>query len=54
MMGVIAVLLLLWAALSITGALIDGLFWLAIIGALLFLGTAFYATIKRSKRHDIH
>ncbi len=54
MMVVIAVLLLLWAALSILGALIDGLFWLAIVGALLFLGTAFNATIKRSTRHDIN
>ncbi|MGQ0719908.1 MAG: hypothetical protein ACT4NP_21815 [Pseudonocardiales bacterium] len=54
MMGVIAVLLLLWAALSILGALIEGLFWLAILGAVLFLGTAFYAAIKRSMRQETH
>lgn len=54
MMGVIVVLLLAWAALSILGAVIEGLFWLAIVGAVLFLGTAAYAAIKQSTRHDSH
>lgn len=54
MMGVTVVLLLVWAALSILGAVIEGLFWLAIVGSVLFLVTAAYATIKRSTRHEIH
>lgn len=54
MMGVIVVLLLAWAALSILGAVIEGLFWLAIVGAVLFLGTAAYAAIKRRTRHGSH
>jgi hypothetical protein len=53
MMGVIVVLLLIWGALSILGALIEGLFWLAIVGAVLFLGTAAYGAIKRGARHEI-
>lgn len=53
MMGVIVVLLLIWGALSILGAVVEGLFWLAIVGAVLFLGTATYAAIKRGARHEI-
>ncbi len=53
MMGVIVVLLLIWGALSIMGAVIEGLVWLAIVGAVLFLGTAAYAAIKRA-RNELH
>lgn len=53
MMGVIVVLLLIWGVLAILGAVIEGLFWLAIVGAVLFLGTATYATIKRT-RNELH
>ncbi len=54
MMGIIVVLLVVWAALSILGAVIEGLFWLAIVGAVLFLGTAAYAAIKRGARNELH
>ncbi len=54
MMGVIVVLLLIWGALSILGAVIEGLFWLAIVGAVLFLATAAYASIKRQTRKELH
>jgi hypothetical protein len=47
MIGLIAVLLLVWLALSILGAVIEGLFWLTIVGAVLFVGTAAYAAIRR-------
>jgi LPXTG-motif cell wall-anchored protein len=47
MMAVIAVLLLVWLAFSVVGALIEGLFWLTIVGVLLFLATAAYGAIKR-------
>ncbi len=44
---VIVILLLAWLALSILGAVIKGLFWLTIVGVILFLATAAYAALKR-------
>ena len=50
MVRIIAVLLAIWLALTILGAVIKGVFWLAVIGGVLFLGTAAYGAIKgRSK-----
>jgi LPXTG-motif cell wall-anchored protein len=49
MMAVIAVLLLVWLVLAVVGALIEGLFWLTIVGAVLFLATAAYGAIKRRR-----
>lgn len=46
MLGIIVVLLVIWLALGLLGALIKGLFWLAIVGGVLFLGTAAYGAIK--------
>jgi hypothetical protein len=46
MVRIIAVLLAIWLALTILGAVVKGLFWLAIIGGVLFLGTAAYGAIK--------
>ena len=39
MLGIIALLLVVWVALVVIGAVIKGLFWLAVVGVLLFLGT---------------
>ncbi len=51
MIGFILVLLAIWLVLAVFGAIIEGLFWLTIIGAVLFIGTAAYGLIKhRSKR----
>ncbi len=47
MFPVVVVLLLVWLALSILGAVIEGLFWLTIVGVMLFLGTAAYGAIRR-------
>lgn len=47
MLPVVVVLLLVWLALSILGAVIEGLFWLTIVGVVLFLGTATYGAIRR-------
>lgn len=47
MVAVIAVLLLVWLVLSVVGALVEGLFWLTILGVVLFLATAAYGAIKR-------
>jgi hypothetical protein len=46
MVRIIAVLLAIWLALTIFGAVVKGVFWLAIIGGVLFLGTAAYGAIK--------
>ncbi len=39
MLGIIGFLLIVWVALVVAGFLIKGLFWLAIIGIVLFLIT---------------
>jgi hypothetical protein len=46
MWAVIGVLLLIWLVVTVLGALLKGLFWLAVIGGLLFVGTAAYGAIK--------
>ncbi|MEO7131018.1 MAG: hypothetical protein ABIZ07_06550 [Dermatophilaceae bacterium] len=47
MLGFIGLLLVIWLVFIILGAVIKGLFWLAIIGAVLFLATAGYGWVKR-------
>ncbi|HEX6342922.1 hypothetical protein [Umezawaea sp.] len=50
MVRIIAVLLAIWLALTILGAVVKGVFWLAVVGGVLFLGTAAYGAVKgRSK-----
>lgn len=48
MLKVIGVLLVIWLAFIVLGAIIKGLMWLLVIGAVLFLGTAAYGWLKRS------
>ncbi len=43
----IAALLVLWLLVSVAGAVLEGLFWLALVGGLLFLGTAVYGALAR-------
>ena len=50
MLGFIALLLVVWLALVVIGAVVEGLFWLIIIGAVLFLATAAYGWMKRNTR----
>ena len=47
MLAFIVVLLLIWAAVAVLGFVIEGLFWLAIVGIVLFVGTAIYSAVKR-------
>jgi len=54
MLALIVVLLLLWLALAVLGAVIEGLFWLTIVGVVLFVGTAAYVAIKRRSSRQIH
>ncbi|EWT06430.1 membrane protein [Intrasporangium chromatireducens Q5-1] len=47
MLGFLGLLLLIWIAFIVIGALIKGLFWLIIIGIVLFVATAIYGWGKR-------
>ncbi len=53
MLALIGILLVVWLVLTILGAVIEGLFWLAIIGVVLFLATAAYGFIKRKSRGGV-
>ena len=47
MLGLIALLLIIWLAFIVIGAVVHTLFWLAIIGVVLFLATAAFGWIRR-------
>jgi hypothetical protein len=46
-LGFIALLLIIWLAFIVIGAVVHTLFWLAIIGVVLFLATAAFGWIRR-------
>lgn len=50
MLGFIAVLLVVWLAFVVIGAVVEGLFWLIVIGAVLFVATAAFGWAKRNTR----
>jgi LPXTG-motif cell wall-anchored protein len=52
-LAIIAILLIIWLVVTVLGAVIKGLFWLAIIGGLLFLATAAYGAVKRRNNPSI-
>lgn len=43
---IVGALIAIWLAFTVLGFVIKGLFWLAIIGGVLFVGTAAYGAIK--------
>lgn len=47
MLGFLGLLLLIWIAFIVIGAVVKGLFWLIIVGVVLFLATALYGWVKR-------
>lgn len=47
------VLLVIWLAFTVIGFVVKGLFWLAVIGGVLFLGTAAYTAIKGGSNRQI-
>jgi LPXTG-motif cell wall-anchored protein len=47
-MGVIIFLLVVWLVLAILGLVIEGLFWLTVIGLILLVGTAIWGWMKRN------
>jgi hypothetical protein len=44
---VLLVLLALWLVLSVIGMVVEGLFWLAVVGIGFFVGTAVVAALNR-------
>lgn len=46
MLGFLGLLLVVWIALIVLGAVIKGLFWLIIIGAVLFLITSLFGFVR--------
>ena len=47
MLGFIALLLIIWLAFIIIGAVVHTLFWLTVIGVVLFLATTAFGWIRR-------
>lgn len=47
---VIGALLVLWLVLTVVGAVVKALFWLAVLGALLFVATAVLGMRRRDRR----
>ena len=53
-MGILVALLVIWAVLVVLGIVIKGLFWLIIVGAVLFVATGVIGFVKREalgRRH---
>jgi hypothetical protein len=46
-MGLIVGLLVLWLVLAVLGFVVKSLFWLAIVGIVLFLATAAWGAFRR-------
>jgi hypothetical protein len=47
MLRVLGLLLVIWLAITVLGAVVKVLFWLAVIGVLFFLATAAFGWRKR-------
>ena len=48
MLGFLALLLVVWLVITVLGAVIKGLLWLAVVGAILFIGTAVLGWTRRN------
>ena len=46
-MGILVALLVIWAVVAVLGIVIKGLFWLIIVGAVLFVATGVIGFVKR-------
>ena len=47
MLGLILVLLLIWLVLAVLGLAVKGLFWLFVIGLILFVATGIFGWMRR-------
>ena len=50
MLGFIALLLVIWIALIVIGAVVKGLFWLIVVGVVLFLITSVVGFLRGRTR----
>ena len=50
MLRLLGVLLLVWLVVTVVGAVVEGLFWLAVVGLLLFAATAVAGFLRRDTR----
>ena len=50
MWRLIGILLVVWLAVTLIGAVVKGLFWLAVVGLLFFVATAALGWNKRDKK----
>ena len=48
--GFVALLLVGWVALAGIGAVVEGLLWLVVVGAVLFVATAAFGGLRRNAR----
>lgn len=51
LLRILVVALVIWVALAVLGFVIKGLFWLAIVGIVLFVATAAVGAARRSSLH---
>jgi hypothetical protein len=49
-LGFLGLLLVVWIALIVIGAVVKGLFWLIIIGVVLFLATSAFGALRGRRR----
>ena len=47
MVGLIVTLLVIWLILAVLGLIVKGLFWLFVIGAILFVATGLFGWVRR-------
>jgi hypothetical protein len=47
---ILGLLLVIWLAITVLGWVVKGLFWLAVIGLVLFVATAVFGWGKRNSR----
>lgn len=50
LLRLIGLLLVVWLVVSIIGAVVKGLFWLLVVGVVLFLATAAFGWLKSDDR----
>ena len=50
MLGILALLLIVWLAFVVIGFVVKTVFWLAVIGIVLFLATAAFGWVRRNSR----
>jgi hypothetical protein len=48
MARLLVILLVVWVALAVLGFVIKGLFWLAVVGIVLFVATSIWGVIRRN------